>query len=616
MITVNSTINLTNQAVPPIIPVVQGDTGRAIAFTLADFTIPAGATATYYVQKPSGEAVYNSAEISGNTVTVELTAQSIIEVGENNLQVRIILDEAVVTSFDVILMVRPFRGIGAVESETEMNVFDKAVEQAKEEIDAAAQEAEEYISQAIDDTLTIAGKAADAKAVGDALATGYYPDLYAGGLTTDEGDTDRTPYTFRATPYQSDREQMEIDGVTVAWNQLVGTSDTSVTVTSGHKYYAVIGGTRSVGTSTGVALSVTGGTDIVIDLTVMFGSTIADYIYNLEQSTAGSGVAVVRKLLTKDYYPYCAPTLKSVTGLVSHDTVGFNQWDEVYESGDIVSGNNHAHSSRYRSKNYIPVLPNTLYYHSKNCVLVYYDADKTWIRDRAGGALSPRTFTTPENCHYLRFFVMSEGMVQGACINLSSERDGEYEPYVKHTYPLDSTLTLRGIMKLNGSTIYADGDVYAADGTVTRKYGWRMYQSGDATDGNTMITDGTVTVYKLTTPTTETADPYTTPQICAPDGTEEFVVTADADGAEVPVGHTTFYPVDLKGRLEGLPNDFSTLIAPTEAAYKATRNYTAGSLFIIKNVLYKATANIANGGTITPGTNCTATTLAEIISAL
>lgn len=169
MITVNSTINLTNQAVPPIIPVVQGDTGRAIAFTLADFTIPAGATATYYVQKPSGEAVYNSAEISGNTVTVELTAQSIIEVGENNLQVRIILDEAVVTSFDVILMVRPFRGIGAVESETEMNIFDKAVEQATEEIEAAAQEAEEYISQAIDDTLTIEGKAADAKATGNAI---------------------------------------------------------------------------------------------------------------------------------------------------------------------------------------------------------------------------------------------------------------------------------------------------------------------------------------------------------------------------------------------------------------------------------------------------------------
>ena len=61
MLTVRSTINIASQTVPPIIPVVQGDTGRAILFTLADFTIPAGATATYYVQKPSGEAVYNNA---------------------------------------------------------------------------------------------------------------------------------------------------------------------------------------------------------------------------------------------------------------------------------------------------------------------------------------------------------------------------------------------------------------------------------------------------------------------------------------------------------------------------------------------------------------------------
>ena len=89
MITVRSTINLSSQTVPQIIPVVQGDTGRSILFTLADFTIPQGSTATYYVQKPSGEAVYNAATIDGNAVLVELTAQSIIETGDNYGQVRI-----------------------------------------------------------------------------------------------------------------------------------------------------------------------------------------------------------------------------------------------------------------------------------------------------------------------------------------------------------------------------------------------------------------------------------------------------------------------------------------------------------------------------------------------
>ena len=136
MLTVRSTINIAGQAVPNIIPAVQGDTGRSIEFTLADFTIPAGSTATYYVQKPSGEAVYNAATINDNKVTVELTAQSLAETGDNYGQVRILNGEDVVTSFDFILLVKPFRGIDAIESTTEMNIFDEAVQNAMEQFDS------------------------------------------------------------------------------------------------------------------------------------------------------------------------------------------------------------------------------------------------------------------------------------------------------------------------------------------------------------------------------------------------------------------------------------------------------------------------------------------------
>lgn len=153
MLTVRSTINIASQTVPPIIPVVQGDTGRAILFTLADFTIPAGATATYYVQKPSGEAVYNNATIDGNNVLVELTAQSIIEKGDNYGQVRITVGEEVVTSSDFILLVKEFRGIDAVQSLTEMNIFDKAVEQASEAIDEVKTDALEAIDDAKDEAI-------------------------------------------------------------------------------------------------------------------------------------------------------------------------------------------------------------------------------------------------------------------------------------------------------------------------------------------------------------------------------------------------------------------------------------------------------------------------------
>lgn len=168
----------------------------------------------------------------------------------------------------------------------------------------------------------------------------------------------------------------------------------------------------------------------IIDLTLMFGSTIADYIYSLEQATAGAGVAWVKRYIPNDYYPYHEPSLESV--------------------------NVSAHEMR--------------------------DADNNIIA----------------------------------------------------TYPLDSSLTLRGLFKLDANNnLYADGDVYESDGTVTRKYGLRAYQSGDESLTNA-ITDGTNTVYELATPTTESAEPYTNPQIVDEHGTERYVDAQNREW-EVPV---------------------------------------------------------------------------------
>ena len=55
-------------------------------------------------------------------------------------------------------------------------------------------------------------------------------------------------------------------------------------------------------------------------------------------------------------------------------------------------------------------------------------------------------------------------------------------------------------------------------------------------------------------------------------------------------------------------------LAPIESSHVATRNYTAGELLIVDNVLYNATSNIPNGGTIIEGKNVTQTTLSEVIA--
>ena len=383
--------------------------------------------------------------------------------------------------------------------------------------------------------------------------------------------TDTTPYLFKAVgDVYGDRLEDKIVGGTVAWNQIMPNIPTEtqsgVTITNngdgsytlngtatatqafptvrnfkaktGHKYlFKGISGTGlgcSVSSSSVTGSNVTpsgtqtsdtifacvnSGDDTVnnvivfirvyegatydnltitpqlFDLTQMFGSTIADYIYSLEQATAGAGVAWFKKLFPNDYYAYNAGELLSVEGLSAH---------------------------------------------------VMRDADNNVIGN----------------------------------------------------YPLDSSLTLRGIPKLDASNnLYYDGDEYTSDGKVKRKYGivdlgtltwtydsggfktsisgrkyagdngkinyvlplsytyqyaltddktisfsrvstniWIKDSSYATTDAFKAAMSGVMLVYELATPTTETATPFTNPQIVSKYGTLEYVTNSI-----VPVGHKTTY---------------------------------------------------------------------------
>lgn len=427
----------------------------------------------------------------------------------------------------------------------------------------------------------------------------------------------------------------------------------------------------------------------LFDLTQMFGNSIAEYLYSLEQSTPDAGVAWFRELFPLDYYPYDAGTLKSVGGVSAHEMVGFNAWDEETERVTI-DWNTHiytpdASGGRLASKNYIPVIPGEEYYiNLTNGVACsgYVDAE-----GHGGRGITPNSsthlFTIPDDVHFMKFGVMASSYgttyKHDICFNRSCSRNGQYEPYVKHSYPLDSDLTLRGIPKLDANNnLYYDGDEYAADGTVTRKYGivdmgtltWTLggggvqfyvlmptaknvnganaicpkyINHGPLVGGWASLADkefsisgqqlriydasysdaatfksamsGVYLVYELATPTTEEADPYQSPQILSEYGTESYVVT-ERSGVAVPVGHSTRYPMNQVKKLDGLPSNFSTLIAPTEAAMNATRNYTVNQFLIVNNQLYKVTSNIASGGTLTPNSNITATTIGEVLTAL
>ena len=445
---------------------------------------------------------------------------------------------------------------------------------------------------------------------------------------------------------------------------------------------------------------------IIIDLTQMFGSTIADYLYNLETATAGAGVAFFKSLFPKSYYAYNAGTLMSVNA-ARHETVGKNLCYQVL-NGYVSAGTNYgtyANDPTCRSLVF-DCIAGTEYVFSgithNRFVWGIFDSVPSagTITYNYGNLTSSSTtsFTAPKSGVCVIYVSNSAIDTSKAQVEIGTVATA-YEPYTKHTYPLDSTLTLRGIPKLDSNNkLYYDGDTYASDGTVTRRYGivdlgtltyvrsslvnnafvavaglpndfpvapssravpnwvcryqiysnneiegenvdkaiaWRVsgsnkgviirdssysteYNNEDCASFKAAMS-GVYLVYELTTPTTESASPYTNPQICDGSGTEEYVdagVLAEERDVSVPVGHDTEYMTETASNAAGWDTDYSTMIAPTEKDFTATRAYSTNNLFIVSGQLYKATSSIANGAAITVGTNCAKTTIGEILTTL
>ena len=89
---------------------------------------------------------------------------------------------------------------------------------------------------------------------------------------------------------------------------------------------------------------------MVFDLTKTLGTTIANYVYTLEQNTSGSGVAWFRKYFPEVYYAYSAPTIQSTkvsakvvkdsedTTVATYDLSGSHLVKRNYEYRAYASG--------------------------------------------------------------------------------------------------------------------------------------------------------------------------------------------------------------------------------------------------------------------------------------
>ena len=377
---------------------------------------------------------------------------------------------------------------------------------------------------------------------------------YPQGLLTDQ------EFTYRQSPTQSDGNAkiQAIYGNTLKWNQLINdtgsttttngitftkNADGSITLNgtataqaeynferidyvNGHNY--LITGIPSGATVDGYkafvfSRSVMENTIITTTrddwftprIRVSNGVTVSNVVFRLnifdltEMFGAGNEPSTVEEFtsLFPLHYAYNTGTLLSFNG-TGLKTVGFNQWDEEWELGNISAdtGVNSPASTIIRSKNYIPVFPNTLYYchvgsspgATFNIRARFYDAEKNYIGSY-GIWWYNRTYTIPDNAYYMRFVMQVDyGSIykNDICINISdAERNGTYEPYTSSTTNLPISTYFPTGMKSKGDTY----DELTETKAITR-IGSRAYQSGDESD-TSVITDGTTTYYALATPT-------------------------------------------------------------------------------------------------------------------
>ena len=221
--------------------------------------------------------------------------------------------------------------------------------------------------------------------------------------------------------------------------------DVNVDIYQGHKYYTCFN-------AKGVDTQTVGG--MIIEDVQLFDLTAMgiDNLTTVEQveTWLSNNIGLL------PYYAYTLGDLISFksTGL---KTVGFNQWDEDWEQGDIskTTGENTTIDHGIRSKGYIRVMPLTEYYikyptNVYNLKTRYYDGNKNYIGpvDANGHdtLLAPGIIKTPSGCCYFRFSTQpTYGDVYNndICINISDQsKNGTYEPYKESTLSLEALNTL------------------------------------------------------------------------------------------------------------------------------------------------------------------------------
>ncbi len=346
---------------------------------------------------------------------------------------------------------------------------------------------------------------------------------------------------------------------------------------------------------------------------------------------------------------------------------GINVWDEEWELGDISAshGQNISNDATIRTANYIPVKPLAQYYAygaiDANVRSRFYDIDKNYIGYVQENGMAFRcgtVFTVPQNAYFIRISIQpSYGTTYNHDISINyPSTDHDYHPYQGRSITIDLGQTVYGakLYPLDGKAVvdraYFDG------GEIT----WNKAENYNY--GNFFTNTSPLSKYFSTTPTvissayksesndfvSATADCYTwvrsvtsgIRRIYVKDTSKASMTAEEFRTAMTGVQfvYELAEPIEIQltlhevNSLLGVNNIWADtgdtaceyradtklyverLTAPDSADMIADANITSGQYFMVGNSLFKATANIANGGQIIVGTNATRVSLAQALN--
>ena len=229
------------------------------------------------------------------------------------------------------------------------------------------------------------------------------------------------------------------------------------------------------------------------DLTQMFGSTIADYIYSLETAQAGAGVSLFKSLgFDKPYYEYNAGSLKSSIPVAKRIV-----FKNLFDEDTILQNYNFTKESdgSFYSNIFYSILNKSLWENNIGYDgTIYLDYDYKYQNSTGSAGIrfsieyedgyisgsSPDLVTT--FTHFQRVSLSGHGKVKRIFFDYGTSNNatwlknvsvtlesGSYEPYKETIINLGGD-ELRGLLKLDSNNnIYADGDTKTSDGKIKRK---------------------------------------------------------------------------------------------------------------------------------------------------